>query len=225
MHMSRSLIAALALLLLCAGVAAADHRPGHGAPGSEAITISATEPVVWGRSTVITGGLRGSNDPGVVVRLDADAYPFSDTAFEPLATTLTDSRGNYRFVTQPVLNTRYRVVAETAPPATSSAALVRVRIRVTRTVSTTRPRRGALVRFRGTACPDHDGRIAYIQRLSSTGSFRTVARARLGDAGETCSRYVRRVRVRRDGTYRVRVLSRDADHASGVSRRITLRTR
>lgn len=212
-------------MLVGAGVAAADHRPGHPAPGGGDLTVAVTEPIVWGRSTVITGRLRGRDNAARVVRLDADPYPYSDTAFVPQATALTDSRGNYRFTARPQLNTRYRVTAETVPVVASSAALVRVRIRVTRTVSTTRPRRGGLVRFRGTACPEHDGRIAYIQRLSSTGVFRTVARARLRDATETCSRYVRRIRARSDATYRVRVLSRDADHASGVSRRITIRPR
>lgn len=208
-----------------ASVAVADHRPGHPAPGGGDLTIAVTDPIVWGRATVISGRLRGRDNGGKVVRLEADAHPFSDMGFEPQTTGVTDSGGDYRFVARPQLNTRYRVTAEATPAVTSSAALVRVRIRVTRTVSTTRPRRGGLVRFRGTACPEHDGRIAYIQRLSSTGVFRTVARARLRDATETCSRYARRIRVRTDATYRVRVLSRDADHASGVSRRITIRPR
>lgn len=223
--MSRGLIATLALLLLGAGAAAADHRPGHRPPGGTDLSISATEPIVWGRSTVISGRLRGRDNAGKVVRVEADAHPFSDASFAPQGTVVTDSRGNYRFVTRPRLNTRFRAVAETTPPVTSAAALVRVRIRVSRTVSATRPRRGALVLFRGTACPEHDGRIAYIQRLSRDGVFRAVARARLRDAGETCSRYARRIRVRTAGTYRVRVLPRDADHVSGVSRRITIRPR
>ena len=223
--MSRFLVAALALLLVGAGVAAADHRPGHQPPGGDELSIAATDPIVWGRSTVISGRLRGRDNDAKVVRLEADPHPFADTGFAQQATTSTDSRGDYRFVARPRLNTRYRVVAETAPAVTSDTALVRVRIRVSRSVSTTTPRRGGLVQFRGTACPEHDGRIAFIQRLSPDGVFRTIARTRLRDAGDTCSRYARRIRVRGDATYRVRVLPRDADHASGVSRRITIRPR
>jgi hypothetical protein len=101
-------------------------------------------------------------------------------------------------------------------------ATVAVRIRVTRRVSDRTPRVGTRVRFAGTACPEHDGQLAYIQRRTSTGAYRTVARTTLRDTGGVCSKYARKIRVRRDGTYRVRVRSNDQDHITGTSRRIRL---
>jgi hypothetical protein len=84
------------------------------------------------------------------------------------------------------------------------------------------PAAGQLVRFSGTACPEHDGKLAYVQRRTSTGSYRTVAKATLTDTGGPCSNYAKRLRVNRDGVYRVKVPSRDADHSTGTGRRISV---
>jgi hypothetical protein len=158
----------------------------------------------------------------VAVDLEADPYPFNDNEFAKSAETTTDANGDFRFEAQPQLNTRYRAVAKTSPPVTSEPATVLVRLSVTRAVSDKTPRMGVRVRFRGKVCPEHDGKTALIQRRTSSG-YRTVARATLEDiAGDPCSRYSRRVRIRRDGVYRVRVPSGDADHAPGVSRRVRL---
>lgn len=226
---TRGLIAGLALAAALPAVASADHRPDHnpggggGGGGGNNVSIAATPTTItWGRSTTITGKVTGSGNAGVPVDLQADPHPFADNGFTTIANSATNAAGDYSFVQQPKLNTRYRVIARTSPAATSAPALVGVRIRVTRRVSDRTPRAGTRVRFAGTACPDHDGKIAYIQRRTSTGSYRTVARTTLRDTGGVCSKYARRIRVRRDGTYRVRVPSVDQDHRTGTSRRIRL---
>lgn len=210
--------------LAFAAAATADHNPGHDPPGQGGadLTISATNPIVWGRSTVIAGRLRG-NQAGVLIDLESDPFPFSDPDFAKVATLPTDSKGDYRFVPQPTLNTRYRTVAKTTPPVTSAVATVLVQIRVKVSVSDSTPRSGSLVRFSGTACPQHDGNLVYIQRQTSTGAFGTVRRALLSDAGDVCSNYSRKIRVRSDGVYRVKVSAGgDGDHATSVSRRVRL---
>jgi hypothetical protein len=88
-------------------------------------------------------------------------------------------------------------------------------------VSDRTPRTGSLVTFRGTVRPAHDGRTVLIQRRTSTGSFTTVARTSLRDAGTTYSSYSRRIRVNRDGVYRTK-LAGDADHVNGFSRAVTI---
>jgi hypothetical protein len=209
---------------LPAAVATADHRPGHqgGGQGSNNVSIDATSPVTWGRSTTVTGKLTGRDNSGVSVELEADPYPFADNGFSRVATAATDANGDYRFVAQPTSHTRYRVVAKASPTITSSPTTVLVRIRVKVAAATSDTGTPRTFRLSGTACPEHDGKLAYIQRRTSTGRFRTVARAPLTDAGVQCSDYARRVTVRRDGVYRVKVPSRDADHSTGVSRRIRL---
>ena len=78
------------------------------------------------------------------------------------------------------------------------------------------PKRGQLVRFSGRLCPEHDGVAIALQRRSASG-WHTVASPLLKDlAGSTCSRYSRRLRVRRDRTYRTHFLG-DVDHVAGNS--------
>jgi hypothetical protein len=121
---------------------------------------------------------------------------------------------------RPAQNTRYR--ATTAAPAlTTGDVEVQVRIKVVLRVSDRTPRAGQRVRFYGTAAPQHDGRSVRLQRQTSTGSWSTVARTSLRDAGDERSSFSRRMRVRRDGVYRARVY-RDANHATGTSGSKTL---
>jgi hypothetical protein len=82
--------------------------------------------------------------------------------------------------------------------------------------------RGSLLRFSGTVFPAHDGRAVSIQKRSPSGRFITVSRTILRDAGDARSTYTRRMRVLRDGVYRVKVAG-DADHINGFSRLRTVR--
>jgi hypothetical protein len=109
------------------------------------------------------------------------------------------------------------------PAATSPEVLVKVRMKVSLRVSDSSPDAGELVRFRGSVKPQHDGNVVDIQKRRRDGSYKTIAHARLRDAGDTRSRYGRRVRIRRGGVYRVKAPA-DGDHASGVSRRRRIST-
>lgn len=236
--MSRLLApAAATAALLVPAAALADHRPGHSAPGGgggggAATTISALDAkpstLVFGASTVVSGRLSGGTTSGVTVRLEADeTRPYGDAykavtspTGAPVSTT-SESSGRFAFTLRPQRTTQYRAVAQSSPPVTSAPRLVLVRPLVGLFVSDSTPRAGSFVRFRGTVRPPHDGATALIQRRSSTGRFVTVARATLRDAGTVFSSYSRRVRVSRDGVYRVKVAG-DADHVNGFSRTRTL---
>ena len=207
-----SLVLGLALALPVVAGAQKPQKPPKG-PGQ--LTIAAKPNVVtFGRSTTVSGQLAGVPNAGVGVTLEEDAYAFG--AFKPLLTKTTDANGAYSFLVVPKLNVKYRAVAKTSPRTTSAEALVLVRIRVGLRLSDSTPRRGQLVRFSGTATPAHDGRLVSIQRRTTSGSYRTVARTPLLDAGATRSRFRRRIRISRDGVYRARVTA-DADHATGTS--------
>jgi len=228
----RGMTGAAVLALLTAGalpaLVSAHHSPGHqgGGQGQNSVTIEATSPVTFGRSTVVSGRLQGPDKAGTSVDLQADEFPYSDSDFTQVASVNSAQNGDYRFTNAPQRNTRYRVVAKASPPVTSSAVTVLVRLQVKLSVSDSTPRAGRTVRFSGTVCPEHDGATAFIQRRTSSGAFRRVATTTLQDVpGGTCSSFARRVRIRRDGVYRVRVRSGDADHASGISRRIRIDAR
>lgn len=206
------LVAATAVAALPV-IAQADHKPGHAKPGPQAtgdLSIAAQpNPTIFRRQTVISGRLQGKDNGGRKVVLRADEFPFGDKAVVVDSTT-TDAKGTYSFTQRPASNTTYHVLAGASA---SDSLFVKVRIRIGLRVSDRTPRKGALVRFRGLACPSHDGLLVRIQRKTAKG-FRTVRRTRLTDAPR-CSKYSRRLRVYRDGTYRTVV--DDPDHARGFS--------
>jgi hypothetical protein len=191
--------------------------PGSGKTG---ISIAARpNPVVFGRTSTVSGKLNGS--PGVVA-VDVQANPYPYAGFTTIKTVTSDGKGNYS--SGPLsfgVNTSVRAVARTSPQRTSTAVFVSVRKRLTLSTGDSTPARGQRVRFSGFAYPQHDGRTVYIQRRSATGSWVTVAKTRLVDDGDARSKFRRRIRVVRDGVFRAKV-SKDADHGVGISPRRSL---
>jgi hypothetical protein len=185
----------------------------RGAPPSRSLTMTAKpNPVVYGRTTAISGRLVGDKAAGKNVTLRRDPFPF--TGFGNAGSATASASGAYSFTQKPLVNTRF----QTKQGKTESTVLtVLVRIRTSLRVSDSKPAAGQRVRFSGKACPKHNGTRVRIQRRRANKRWRTVARARLRD-GKTCSVYRRRLRVLRDGTYRV-VVPADADHARGTSRK------
>ncbi|MBA3300722.1 MAG: hypothetical protein H0T15_02540 [Thermoleophilaceae bacterium] len=188
--------------------------PAPAPKGGADLTIAAKpNPVVFGRSTVISGRLK--NGAGQVVVIEENPHPYTG-GFKPGRTATTASNGDYSFTLAPKLNTRYRVSTQANPPVRSAEVLVQVQIRISLRLSDSTPRAGSLVRFSGSAAPAHDGRTVEIQRLRRTGGYATIAKTALKDAGTTRSVYSRRIRVSRTGTFRAQILS-DGDHATGFS--------
>jgi len=88
--------------------------------------------------------------------------------------------------------------------------------KVTLALSDATPRRGERIRLFGAVRPQQDGGTVEIQKRSKRGVFRTVAKARLRDAGSARSVYSRRLRVLRDVVLRARVAG-DAAYSTGLS--------
>ena len=115
-----------------------------------------------------------------------------------------------------------RVTAGTPPPPGSppphgSAPPPALQPRkVTLALSDASPRRGQRIRLFGAVRPQQDGGTVQIQKRAKGGVFRTVAKARLRDAGSARSVYSRRLRVLRDAVFRARVAG-DASYATGLS--------
>ena len=211
MSRTRTLMAAFALAAIPAVALAAKPAP-------TTVSIAATPPAI---TFTHAATISGTTAPNTTVTLRADAFPFNG-AFAQVATATSNAAGAYSFSVKPDANTHYRVSAKTHPTAQSPIATVGVRWRVTRTVSTRHPKKGSRVRFSGSVSPAHTGAVAELQRRTSTG-FKTVKTATL-TAGKTStsSRYSLRVKVKRNGTYRVHVAA-DAAHLAGNSRRVTLK--
>lgn len=211
----RWIAAAIAIAVLCPVAASAHHRPGHGGPGASGnLTLNGTPgAIVAGRTVTLSGKLTGQNNAGRQITLRSDPFPYD--SFDNAGTATTNAQGDYSLAQKPTVNTRYQ-----ARSGNDESAIVTVLVRpaVGLRLSDSTPRSGQRVRFSGRVCPEHDGSRVAIQRRTTAG-FRTVGRATLRDVpGSPCSRYGRRMRVRRDGTYRA-VLPGHADHATGVSPR------
>lgn len=214
--------AVLALALACAGPAVAQKPPKAGKPNNSLTIKTSAGTVTFGKSVTLSGAVKNIA-AGTVIEVHANPYPYTG-GFKPTGKTgVVDPAGNYAISgVVPQLHTQYKVVAKTSPPTESGTVFVRVRLRVSFRVSDSTPRRGSLVRFYGTVAPAHDGKPVLIQRLTSDG-YRTVARTTTRDNGDATSKYSRRLRVRRNGRYRVIVQSQDQEHLNGISRRRALR--
>ena len=182
---------ALFLAMAAPVFAALASQSASAPPAKGALTISAKpSTITFGQATTVSGKVKGPLKDPVPVTLQQNAAPFTG-GFEDVATTLSANNGNYAFSgLRSAVITRYRATI-LVPPETSSEVLVQVRIKVVLRLSDRTPRRGEPVRFFGTAAPEHDGLTVRIQRQTRTGSWRTVARTRLRDAGTERSRFSR----------------------------------
>jgi hypothetical protein len=216
--MKKLVVAALAAALVAPAAVEAQKNK----PGSQTITLAASKSTVVFRSTsVLTGKLTGGDVGNQQVILEEDGFPFN--RFVQISTTRTDAAGNFSFTVKPGVNARYRVETTGRGRVRSAEVPVNVRIKVTRAVSDATPTRNERVKFAGLAAPAHDGALVTLQRRGLDGLWRNITSRRLLDAGTERSRYAMRVRIRRSGTFRLRVTAPDQDHLNGYSRRIRLR--
>ena len=205
--------------------------PAAGTQGpapQNAVTIAAAPTTVtFGRPTTISGQVSGPNNAGQQVTLEQNPYPFTAGFSNTTVTAVTNATGGYTLTVNPSVNTRYRVTVKTSPPVTSPEVLVNVRPSISLKLSDSTPRFGQLVRFSGFVLPAHNGKVVQIQRRTATGGWRTVGRATLVATtpvnGVARSKYAKRIRVSRRGTYRTRLAPADGDHVTGYSARRTAR--
>lgn len=223
MHARHLTYGAIGLALALVPAAAAQNNAPKGPKGDNAVTLAAKPTtIVYSGTTALGGRVAGAGAAGLTIRLEEDTTrPYGDSYKPSGVTATTDASGKFALARKPLLNTQYRAIAQASPPVTSAPKLVLVRTLVGVRLSDSTPARGRLVTFSGSVFPAHDGRTAYIQKRGSSGRFVTVARSALRDAGETRSAYSRRVRLFRDGVYRVKVAG-DGDHINGFSRSRTI---
>jgi hypothetical protein len=198
------LVVAVALAVTSEGEAQKPPKPG--------VTLKASaEQVTFSTPVALTGKVKGAKQ-AMTVTLERRAA--NATTFAAAATATTDANGDFSFAQRPAQSSVYRVTSGTASSpevAVAVAPLVGLR------VGDSTPRKGQRVRFKGTVRPQHDGTRVAIQRKRADGTWATVRTAALRDAGNAYSRYSKRIRIRRSGTFRT-VIAAHADHAEGVSR-------
>ena len=205
----------LALTIVGAVLFVATNADAQKPPKAGSVSLKASAPqVTFSQPVTLEGTVKGAK-AGVAVTLERRAA--NGTVFTPAGSATTTDKGRFSFTARPSANSVFRATAATTPPAMSAEVRTDVAPLVGLRVSDTTPHKGQRVRFRGTVRPPHDGRRVAIQRKRADGTWNTVRTPRLRDAGSTFSRYSKRIRIRRSGTYRT-LIGAHADHAEGVSR-------
>jgi len=218
----RKIFAVLALLACCAGPAVAAKPPKGPKPNPNLTIKASASTVTFGKSVTFSGNTKNIA-AGTTVDLLQNPYPYTGGFKATGKTGVVDPAGNWSIAgVVPSMNTQYQASARSSPRTESGAAFVQVRLRVSFKVSDSTPKRGQMVRFSGTVAPAHDGKPVLIQKKTAAG-YKTVARTTALDNGTATSKYSKRVRISRSGTYRVVAQSGDQDHLDGTSRSRTLR--
>jgi hypothetical protein len=214
--MSLRLCLAATILAVAVALAIASESGAQKPPKPGATTLKASaQQVTFSTPVALTGKVKGAKQ-AMTVTLERRAA--NATAFVAAGTATTDVNGDFAFADRPSKSSVYRVMAGTAA---SPEVAVAVAPLVGLKVGDATPRKGQRVRFKGTVRPQHDGTRVAIQRKRADGIWATVRTAALRDAGSAYSRYSKRIRIRRSGTFRT-VIAAHADHAEGVSRERTL---
>src|SRR3954463_13934874 len=190
----KKLSAALALALVCAGPAVAAKPPPKPPKANPNLTIKTSAGAVTFGRTITLSGTSKNIPAGTTIEVQQNPYPYA--GFKPTGKTgVVDPSGNWTIPgVAPQSHTQYKVTAKTSPPTDSGTVFVRVRLRVSFSVSDRTPKRGARVRFYGTAAPAHDGKPVLIQKKTATG-YKTVAHTTLLDNGTATSRYSKKLRI------------------------------
>ena len=188
------------------------------------LTLAAIpNPVPFGRPTVLAGPLTGTGNANRQILLQSNPFPYTQ-GFQPTANVqLTNAQGQFAFPLLSVpLNTQFRVLIPDRPAVASPIVTVGVAVRVGTNVSATRVRTGRFVRFFGTVRPARPGAQFAIQKRRGARWITVAGGITHGSRGGV-SRYAKRVRIRRGGSYRVFVRIVDGNYVSSSGRTVTIR--
>lgn len=188
------------------------------------LTLAATpSPVPFGRPTVLAGALTGTGNAGRAIVLQANPFPYT-AGFAPTGNVqLTDAAGHFAFPLLSVgVNTQYRVAIPDRPEVQSPIVSLGVAVRVRTSTSATRVRSGRAVRFFGAVRPARPGAQFAIQRRRGA-RWVTVAGGITHGTRGGVSRFAKRVRIRRGGSYRVFVAIVDGTLVSATGRTVRIR--
>jgi hypothetical protein len=208
-----------------AGVTRSGRASFTTARAPSAITLSLFPSLTtWSGTVSIAGRVQGAGVNGIRVALQQSSFPF-DAGFHQVATARTSRIGSFGFAARPVfIATRFRAVVVIAPGVVSAVLQSRVRSRVG-IRRTHRTRRS--LRLVGHVNPGLPAGRAILQRRTSSGRWKSVARRALRPQDELRSTYGFAVRrARRARRYRVVVAAHDGGaHARGFSRSLLVAER
>jgi hypothetical protein len=174
-------------------------------------------PVVYGKPFTISGQLTGTGSAHATVTLLGRPFPFTSPFGKIGNSVVSNADGTYSFpFTSAVITTQLQIRADTMPPITTAIVTMPVASQISLHVSS-HVRRGHLARFAGTVLPAQDGLVVKIQKRGRDGVFHTVAHTNLHHKNAAASKYSRRLRLKRTGTYQAVVESASGAIYPGTS--------
>jgi hypothetical protein len=186
---------------------------------------AAPNPVPFGKPVLLAGVLTGTGNAGRPVVLQSNPFPYVQGFTNTTNALLTGAQGEFSFTLLSVpLNTQYRVVIPTRPEIASPIVFVGVAPKISTSVTATHVRKHQRVRFTGTVTPGQGGERIAIQRLKGT-AWVTLAGSVTHRASATSSRYSKRIRISRGGSYRVFVALADGRFVSNSGRTVRIHLR
>ena len=167
------------------------------------VTLAATpNPVPFGGAVTLAGQLTGTGNANRQVVLQSNPFPYTQGFQNASNVQVTDAAGNFAFPLLSVpLSTQYRVQMPQKPEVVSPIVSLGVAVRLSTHLSSHRVTRGGRVRFFGTIRPASDGARVLFQRKKGS-RWVQVSHTFARGSGNS-SRYSKRVRISRGGTYRV----------------------
>jgi hypothetical protein len=192
------------------------------------VTLAANpNPIRAGGPTTLAGNLTGTGNAGRQVVLQSNPFPYTQGFANVGNAQVTDAQGGFAFPLLSVgVNTQFRVLMPQRPEVVSPVVVLGTQVRVSTRVRVRRrtaSRRRGRVRFSGTITPAAVGSQILIQKRRR-GNWVNVAQTFARHAGDSRSRYVKRIRPRRGGRYRVFANVQGA-YVGAVGREVTVRVR
>jgi hypothetical protein len=190
------------------------------------VTLAAdANPVTFGTPATIRGTVTGTGGANQPVVLQARGFPFTSPWADVAGPARTDAAGS--FVFSPIgipATTQYQVRLVDRPGVGSPVLSIGVGVKVATYVKRS-VRRGGRLLFTGTIRPARAGAQVAIQKRTSTGTWSVVAGTITRGGGVDRSRFAKRVRIPRGGTYRVLVALADGNLTTNTGTEVRIRTR
>lgn len=189
------------------------------------VSLAATpNPIRAGAGTTLAGTLTGTGNAGRRVVLQSNPWPYTQGFLNATNEQVTNAQGGFSFPLLSVpFNTQFRVQMPERPAVVSPIVTVEAKFSVTTRVSKKRVKRGRTVRFSGVVRPARDGASIAFQKRRN-GRWITIGGTVTRRGGAGYSRYSKRVKIRRGGTFRVWTGVADGQYSSNNGRWVRLRT-
>lgn len=189
------------------------------------VSLAATpNPLFPGRATMLAGVLSGTGNANRQVVLQSNPYPYTQGFANAADPHVTNAQGGFAFPVLSVpVNTQFRVLMPANPNIVSPIVVAQTAVAVSVHTRTNRGSRRGVIRFAGFVRPAVDGSPILVQKLRG-GAWDTIAKTFARSLRGNRSRYVKRVRQRRGGRYRILAYV-DGAYSPGGSRTVHRRVR